>query len=55
MHMKTHVPLISFYLKLFINNFFKMATLMYNVHGTIHCATQLVRFIFKKFCWGGTT
>ena len=29
MHMKTDFPLLSFYLKLFINNFFRMATLMY--------------------------
>ena len=29
MHKKTNFPLISFYLKLFINNFFRMATLMY--------------------------
>ena len=29
MHKKTNFPLISFYLKLFINNFFKMATLIY--------------------------
>ena len=33
MHMKIHFPLISFYLKLFINNFFKMATLMCSVHA----------------------
>ena len=29
MHKKTNFPLISFYLKLFINNFFRMATLIY--------------------------
>ena len=29
MHMKTDFPLLSFYLKLFINNFFRMATLIY--------------------------
>ena len=29
MHKKTNFPLISFYLKLFINNFFRMATLVH--------------------------
>ena len=32
MHKKTNFPLISFYLKLFINNFFRMATLIYILH-----------------------
>ena len=31
MHMKSHLPSIYFYLNLQINNFFKKATLIYNL------------------------
>ena len=41
MHKKTNFPLISFYLKLFINNFFRMATLMYILLGNCNARRNL--------------